>query len=168
MRLLASTGHGDEPSAAIGELELLGAKCQGDPDEPPPRAYEPASVAPFLNGVFPAIDPLLGGQVPPLLSQTGAFSQFQPLIASPALMPYEVNQPLWSDGASKRRWVALANDRAFATQQRLTFDPLAPWGFPAGTVFVKHFELATSEEQPELTVKLETSSWWSPTTACRV
>jgi len=46
-------------------------------------------------------------QAPRLLSQTGVFASLADLRPSPGLIPYDVNAPLWSDGAVKRRWVAL-------------------------------------------------------------
>ena len=44
---------------------------------------------------------------PPLLSQTGAFQNTSTLTPGGRLIPYTVNSPLWSDGAVKRRWLAL-------------------------------------------------------------
>jgi chitobiase/beta-hexosaminidase-like protein len=41
----------------------------------------------------------------------------------------------WSDGAAKKRWIALPPG------ERISFAPTGPWRFPAGTVFVKHFEV---------------------------
>jgi uncharacterized repeat protein (TIGR03806 family) len=73
--------------------------------------------------------------LPPLLSQTGAFRSLADLAPSRGLVPYDVNSPLWSDGAAKRRWIALPGD------ERVTFSPTGEWKFPRGTVFVKHFEL---------------------------
>ena len=52
-----------------------------------------------------------------------------------ALIPYDVNAPLWSDGADKRRWLALPN------VARIGFDAADAWSFPRGTVLVKHFEI---------------------------
>jgi uncharacterized repeat protein (TIGR03806 family) len=74
------------------------------------------------------------GDLPPLLSQTGAFRSLPDLRPSRGLVPYEVNSPLWSDGAAKQRWMALPGD------ERITFAPKGEWAFPAGTVFLKHFE----------------------------
>jgi uncharacterized repeat protein (TIGR03806 family) len=54
------------------------------------------------------------------------------------LVPYTVNSPLWSDGAAKRRWIALPGG------SRITYRPAGEWSFPAGTVFVKHFEIPVS------------------------
>jgi uncharacterized repeat protein (TIGR03806 family) len=51
------------------------------------------------------------------------------------LIPYDVNAPLWSDGATKRRWISLPG------ASRIQFHPTEAWGFPVGTVLVKHFEL---------------------------
>src|SRR4051794_41256274 len=44
---------------------------------------------------------------PALLSQTGAFEDTRALTPSPALIPYDVIVPFWSDGAEKKRWIAL-------------------------------------------------------------
>jgi uncharacterized repeat protein (TIGR03806 family) len=74
--------------------------------------------------------------LPPALSQTGAFRSLADLTPSRGLVPYDVNSPLWSDGAAKRRWIALPGDA------RIDFAPTGEWKFPTGTVFVKHFEIA--------------------------
>jgi uncharacterized repeat protein (TIGR03806 family) len=77
-----------------------------------------------------------GGQIPPLLSQTGAFLDLRDLTPADGLIPYALNAPFWSDGAEKSRWIALPD-----SQSRIQFSPDGPWTFPKGTVFVKHFEL---------------------------
>jgi uncharacterized repeat protein (TIGR03806 family) len=89
------------------------------------------------------------GSLPPLLSQTGAFQDTRQLIARDGLIPYELNLSFWSDGAHKLRWMALPD-------ARIVFAPRGEWKFPAGTVFVKHFELATNESQPLQRRRLET------------
>jgi uncharacterized repeat protein (TIGR03806 family) len=69
---------------------------------------------------------------------------------APSLLPYDVQTPLWSDGAHKRRWLALPEN------EPIGFAPNGPWAFPEGTVFVKHFELALDERRPEQQRLLET------------
>jgi uncharacterized repeat protein (TIGR03806 family) len=78
------------------------------------------------------------GQFPTTLSGTGLFSNVANLTPAPGLIEYEVNSPLWSDRALKKRWIALPGT------QRIGFSANADWVFPTGTVFVKHFELPTS------------------------
>lgn len=68
----------------------------------------------------------------------------------PVLFPYDVQTPLWSDGARKRRWLALAEPLTIG------FSADGSWVFPGGTVFVKHFEMALDERQPEQHRLLET------------
>ncbi len=58
--------------------------------------------------------------------------------------------PFWSDGAAKSRFVSVPSD------QKIKFAPAGEWVFPAGTVFVKTFELATNEANPLLKRRLET------------
>jgi uncharacterized repeat protein (TIGR03806 family) len=87
--------------------------------------------------------------LPLLLSETGAFLSLADLTPAPGLIPYDVNSPLWSDGAIKRRWIAIPGD------SKIGFSPRGAWRFPAGTVLVKHFELAGGGPPPR-TRRLET------------
>jgi uncharacterized repeat protein (TIGR03806 family) len=94
---------------------------------------------------------------PALLSQTGAFTNLASLTPRTGLIPYDVNSPLWSDAALKKRWLAVPNDGTHNTSaEKVKFAPDSEWMFPAGTVFVKHFELATDESNPNAIRKLET------------
>jgi uncharacterized repeat protein (TIGR03806 family) len=97
----------------------------------------------------------LDGSLPSLLSQTGAFKDTRGLVPADALIHYELNISFWSDGASKSRWMTVPNDLP-APNQKIQFTPTGEWTFPKGTVFVKHFELATNESRPHETRRLET------------
>lgn len=87
---------------------------------------------------------------PRLLSQTGAFSDTARLIPAPSLIPYAVNAPLWSDGAVKSRWMMLP------AGAKIKYADKGEWQFPAGTVFVKHFEMPTDEARRQVRRRLET------------
>jgi uncharacterized repeat protein (TIGR03806 family) len=89
------------------------------------------------------------GSIPKLLSQTGAFKDARNLVPSEGLVPYDLVVPFWSDGAEKRRWIAVPKGR-------IAFSPTGEWTFPAGTVFVKTFELPTDARDPGVRRRLET------------
>ena len=94
---------------------------------------------------------------PQWLSQTGAFTNLSSLQPSSGLIPYTVNSPLWSDGAEKMRWVAIPNDGSYnSSAEEVDFSENEEWDFPVGTVFIKHFELPTDENNPNITHRLET------------
>lgn len=94
---------------------------------------------------------------PTLLSQTGAFANTTNLTPNGGLVPYTVNSPLWSDGAEKTRWMAVPNNGApYTSTEQIAFAPTGEWSFPNGTVFVKHFEIATNDSNPTLRRRLET------------
>ncbi len=94
---------------------------------------------------------------PQFLSQTNVFSNLATLAAVPAAVPYTVVTPLWSDAAAKKRWIILPNDGTHNTaSEDIVFDEEGNWIFPAGTVFVKHFEVATNANNPSLVKRLET------------
>ena len=104
-----------------------------------------------------------GGGVtfPQTLSATGLFSNTAALTPTPGMIEYGVNARLWSDGARKRRWIALPG------LARITFRPTDAWGFPIDTVLVKHFELETSPgvfRRLETRVLLNTNSGWEART----
>ena len=88
--------------------------------------------------------------LPKLLSQTGVFADMAAMTPAAGLLPYRVNSPLWSDGAVKSRWVALA------TNAVVGFAPKGAWSFPAGTVFVKHFDLPVDDTDSKVVRRLET------------
>jgi uncharacterized repeat protein (TIGR03806 family) len=90
------------------------------------------------------------GPIPALLSQTGAFADTAGMVPAAGLIPYDLIVPFWSDSAAKVRYMAIPPH----TQIRST--PDGEWSFPAGTVFVKTFELATEEAHPQVLRRLET------------
>jgi uncharacterized repeat protein (TIGR03806 family) len=89
------------------------------------------------------------GNMPALLSQTGVFKDTPDLIASEGLIAYKLVVAFWSDGADKSRLIAVPNDK-------IKFAPTGEWSFPAGTVFVKTFELPTDVTNPGSRRRLET------------
>ena len=99
----------------------------------------------------------VSGEPPQLLSQTGVFTDLANLTPAPGLIPYEVINPLWSDGAEKSRWIAVPNDGTHdSAAEKITFSEEDPWVFPPGTVLVKHFEIRTDERDPSQVKRLET------------
>jgi uncharacterized repeat protein (TIGR03806 family) len=94
---------------------------------------------------------------PALLSQTGAFTNLATLTPGSALVPFDVNAPLWSDGADKFRWMAIPNDGApYGSTETIGFTSDGTWSFPVGTVLVKHFELGLNETNSAIRKRLET------------
>ena len=94
---------------------------------------------------------------PSLLSETGVFEDLESLTPIPGIIPYDVNTPLWSDGALKKRWIALANDGTFNDpSEQISFFENGEWQFPKGTVFIKHFELPDDPSDSTSVVRLET------------
>ena len=97
------------------------------------------------------------GSLPPLLSQTGIFTNTPNMSPAGGLIPYQPNVSLWSDGALKIRYLAVPNSGApYTPDEQIGFAPAGAWSFPAGTVFVKTFELLTNETNPNSILRLET------------
>jgi uncharacterized repeat protein (TIGR03806 family) len=89
------------------------------------------------------------GEIPPLLSQTGVFSNTAQRITNSGLIPYDLNVAFWSDGADKSRWIAVP-------EGKIAFSPAGEWRFPPGTVFVKNFDLVVDANHPGTKRRLET------------
>jgi hypothetical protein len=93
----------------------------------------------------------------PKLSQTGCVDATNPLKLADVVIPYEVNSPLWSDGAVKTRGMRIpagekihvkdcvANPNECCVLDPTTLSSCLPpyddgkWVFPVGTVMVKNF-----------------------------
>jgi hypothetical protein len=125
-------------SVALG---LMGATAFG---QPPYGLDSREPIGPYLNNVMPPANGAFA--FPTTLSATGAFSNVANLSPATGLIPFVVNSPLWSDGAIKTRWMAVPNDGPpYTAGEQIGFVPVGEWGFPNGTVFVKHFELTVNE-----------------------
>ena len=92
----------------------------------------------------------LSASPPATLSATGIFSSLATLTPVNGIVPYNVNTPLWSDGAVKTRWTALPGT------SQVVFQSTGEWSYPGGTFFVKHFELGTNDTNPAVRKRLET------------
>jgi len=136
---------------AIALVAGLGWRCQAAKEAPRPYGLDsrPKSKAYLL---MPETE---NGPLPFLLSQTGAFRETRTLTPSGGLIPYDLNVPFWSDGASKSRWMALPGEPR-SNAESIDFAPTGEWTFPNGTVFIKHFELVTDETKPQARRRLET------------
>jgi uncharacterized repeat protein (TIGR03806 family) len=92
-------------------------------------------------------------EFPRRLSQTGCFEGARLERPAPGLVPYEVNSPLWSDGGSKERWLALP------AGGRITVLADGDFTFPPGTTLVKQFSLAGSRTETRLFVRHADGGW---------
>ena len=92
-----------------------------------------------------------GAPLPPTLDDTGVFSDLANLVPNAGIVPYTINVPFWSDNARKQRWFAVPD-----STQMIDFKPNAPWVFPSGTLWIKHFELELTNGVPESAKRLET------------
>lgn len=124
--------------------------CAGRPGQPSsaadaaPRTQPRLATRPFL-----AMPSSAEGEIPPLLSQTGAFADVRSLAPARGALPYDLAVAFWSDGAIKSRFVMIP-----AGQVR--YSPTGDWVFPPGTVFVKTFELPDDATRPAARRRLET------------
>ena len=77
---------------------------------------------------------------PRTLSESGLFRSVKGHVVEPALIPYQVNSPLWSDGADKVRFMAISGETP-----QIDISGNRGWGFPNETVIVKSFSLEMTE-----------------------
>jgi uncharacterized repeat protein (TIGR03806 family) len=97
---------------------------------------------------------------PSKLSETGLFASVKDHQPTAGVIPYDVIAPLWSDGASKERFMAVPGDGQIEFDSVIYPAPapgsLPGWRFPDGTVFVKTFSLETEPGNPKSKRRLET------------
>jgi uncharacterized repeat protein (TIGR03806 family) len=90
---------------------------------------------------------------PQRLSETGCVDPANPQRPAPGLIPYEVNSPLWSDGADKERYLALPDDARIRVGEDGDFE------LPVGTVLVKTFLLGGKRVETRLFMRHPDGSW---------
>ena len=111
------------------------------------------SVADEIYKIVPTAGPSVNN-FPDLLSETGCFDASDPRVPEEGLIPYEVNAPLWSDGAEKRRWMAVPDG------ETIDVDPVTgDWAFPPETVLVKEFSVGDQRIETRLLVLHTDGNW---------
>ncbi|RMG00194.1 MAG: hypothetical protein D6741_07240 [Planctomycetota bacterium] len=90
------------------------------------------------------IDRSAAATFPRRLSKTGIFANLDTLSPAEGVLPYDVNVPLWSDGAVKTRLIALPKGGTIEYRDH------EPWRFPQGTVLVKSFFLPKTPDAATL------------------
>lgn len=108
------------------------------------------------NGRFYRLDPLPGQPADPFpqrLSETGCFEPADPWRPVPAMIPYAVGHPFWSDGADKHRWLAIPDG------QTISVGADGDWELPIGSVLAKHFERDGQRIETRLYVRHDDGDW---------
>jgi len=88
---------------------------------------------------------------PNLLSETGFFADLSDLSPNPGVIAYQPNLSFWSDYAIKSRWFVITN-----TTDRIGMSLDGPWTYPAGMMWVKHFDLEMDRGNPDTKKRIET------------
>ncbi len=87
---------------------------------------------------------------PRKLSETGVFTSVREHKVAPGVMPYSINAPFWSDGASKERFFALPDDA------KIEFKESGEWVWDDGAATVKSFALELEPGNPASKKYIET------------
>ncbi|MES2920252.1 MAG: PQQ-dependent sugar dehydrogenase [Verrucomicrobiota bacterium] len=88
---------------------------------------------------------------PATLTATGFFADLADLTPNPGARAYDVNLRFWSDNAGKSRWFLINNPGDVIGWSRDE-----PWTFPAGMIWVKHFNLELTPGNPATKRRIET------------
>jgi len=92
---------------------------------------------------------------PDKLSATGCVDPANPKNPAAALIPYGVNSPLWSDGATKNRWMALPAGK------QIHIEADGHWDFPIGSVLMKEFSVDGKRVETRLFVRHNEDGGWA-------
>ena len=97
--------------------------------------------------------PLGTDGLPARLSETGCFDPTDVTRPLPALLPYTINAPLWSDGADKDRWLALPDGA------RIRVLPDGDLELPPGSALIKTFRLGARRVETRFFVRHAGGDW---------
>ena len=100
----------------------------------------------------PAGDPV-ESDFPTTLSATGCVDPTDATVAASGMIPYDVNMPLWSDGAEKHRWLAIPDGTTIHAEDDGTFT------LPIGSVVMKEFAVDGRPVETRLLMRHEDGNW---------
>jgi uncharacterized repeat protein (TIGR03806 family) len=131
---------GQDHGGDVYALDFIGGGIYRLVKSPPPSAKAP--------------------KFPDKLSETGLFESTRDLKPAKGLIPYSVAAELWSDGASKERYLAIPGNGKIEYDAVIYPQPapgaLPGWKFPDNTVLVKTFFLDVADGKAKGRRRLET------------
>lgn len=130
-----------ETPAATGSTKIYAARYNGDPLQPPTGLDELKHQAGCLAQAPPDGSSLL---------ESGCFAGTSGREPVAGFVPFDVASPLWSDGASKRRFFMLPAGESIAYR-----DP-GIWTFPPGSILIKEFAIEGRRGDPSSLRPVET------------
>jgi uncharacterized repeat protein (TIGR03806 family) len=103
-----------------------------------------------------ASDPASAGvpSWPTTLSETGCFQDLEARTFAPGVYPYEVNAPLWSDGAGKERGFSLP------AGSTITYQDPGAWELPVGAILLKTFVRPGGDDALETRILVRHDDRW--------
>ena len=90
---------------------------------------------------------------PALLSETGLYAGEGTTRIDPLNRPFSPQYPLWTDGATKRRWIRLPQGAAIDATN------LSRWEFPVGTKFWKEFSFDGRKVETRMLWRVSAERW---------
>ena len=93
------------------------------------------------------------GVPPATLECTGLYANFATQTLSPSAKPYAPAVPLWSDGATKERWIELPPGK------QIDVSNPNEWVFPIGTKLFKQFTYEGKRVETRMFQKIATNFW---------
>jgi len=93
------------------------------------------------------------------LSQTGCVDPTSPTKLAASVVPYEVQSPLWSDGADKQRGMALPAGAKIHVKDAPGDADDGRWVLPVGAVMVKNFLFDGKLVETRLFVHFDAATW---------
>ncbi len=129
-------------SSLLSVLSACGGSDRGDVDGPLGGVVEKTLTR---ESNETCVAPVNSSDVAVLLSDTGCFTDVAARTVAPGVVPYTVNNILWSDGEKKGRYFAIPDGSQIGLEND---EPAivgtngfknANFSFPAGSVILKHF-----------------------------
>jgi len=133
-------------SAGLAVLRASG----GWPDAFAAAGVAAASVAALGSGAVPAGLPIV--PPPQRLSETGLYRSDGTI--DRRCRPFVPQYPLWSDGATKSRWIRLPEG------SKIDVSDIDAWRFPPGTMFWKEFTWAARKVETRM-IRVEADGGWT-------
>jgi hypothetical protein len=100
----------------------------------------------FLGGISKLVKDDTQALIPKTLTETKIWKDLAKAQLNDEFVPYEINSPLWSDGAAKKRFISVPRGK------KVDLDANGKLVFPVGTRFVKMFDLPDGSRRLEARV----------------